>query len=112
MKADRRRLERSRGFARAGLVPSLYGYVADVSRHGFRAVFSENPRVLVGQFAVPVLSFSEIGVEPFALPSEIRWIKESDGAWELGVSVRVPLPEGPAGRDFERIYAYYRDYSR
>jgi len=111
MNRNRRKIDRNRGFARAGLVPSLYGYVADVSPHGFRAVFSENPRVLMGQIAVPVLSFSEIRIEPFALPSEIRWIKETEGAWELGFSVQIPLPDGPAERDFERIYEYYRGYS-
>lgn len=111
MSKNRRTADRNRGFARAGLVPSLYGYVADVSRRGFRAVFSENPCMKKGRTAVPVLSFSEICVEPFALPSEVRWVRESDGAWEIGFSVCSPLPDGPAERDFLRIYNYYRGYS-
>jgi len=110
MSRDRRKMDRNRGFARAGLVPSLYGYVADVSRRGFRAVFSEDPRILAGQIAVPVLSFSEIGIEPFALPSEVRWVKEADGAWKVGFSVQLPMPDGPAQRDFGRIYDYYRGF--
>ncbi len=111
MRTDRRKTERRRGFARAGLVPSLYGYVADVSRRGFRAVFSEDPRLLPGQTAVPVLSFSEIAVEPFSIPSEVRWIKITRGAWEIGFLARMPMPEGPADRDFHRIYEYYRGHS-
>jgi hypothetical protein len=109
MNKDRRRMDRNRGFARAGLVPSLYGYVADVSRRGFRAVFSDDPGLARGSQAIPVLSFAEIGVEPFALPSEVRWMKEVKGAWEIGFSVLMPMPEGPAERDFRRIYEYYRE---
>lgn len=108
MTRDRRRTDRNKGFARVGLVPSLYGYVADVSRRGFRAVFSEDPGLPKGKLAVPVLSFSEIGVEPFALPSEVRWTREVDHAWEIGFSVQIPMPDGPAQRDFKRIYDYYR----
>ncbi len=112
MSRERRDADRNRGFARAGLVPSLYGYVADVSLRGFRAVFPENPRLSEGQSAVPVLSFSEIGVEPFPLPSEVRWSQEKDGAWEIGFSVHAPMPEGPAERDFFRIYEYYLESFR
>ncbi|NLJ47083.1 MAG: PilZ domain-containing protein [Treponema sp.] len=108
MNRDRRDADRNRGFARAGLVPSLYGYGADVSARGFRAVFRENPRLAEGDPVVPVLSFSEIDVEPFPLPSEVRWIRQKEGAWEIGFSVRMPMPEGPAERDFFRIYEYYR----
>lgn len=109
MSLERREMNRNRGFARAGLVPSLYGYVADVSIRGFRAVFRENPGLAKGDSVIPVLSFSEIDVEPFPVPSEVRWIRESEGAWEVGFSVRVPMPAGPAERDFFRIHEYYRD---
>lgn len=112
MSRERRGTDRNRGFARAGLVPSTYGYVADVSARGFRAVFRENPRLAQGESVVPVLSFSEIDVEPFPLPSEVRWIRETEGAWEVGFSVRLPMPEGPAERDFFRIHEYYRDSVR
>ncbi len=108
MSRERRGLDRNRGFARAGLVPSLYGYVADVSVRGFRAVFPGDPRLAGGDSAVPVLSFAEIEVEPFPLPSEVRWVRERDGAWEVGFAVRLPMPEGPAERDFFRIHEYYR----
>ena len=110
MTNDRRGMDRSRGFARAGLVPSCFGYVADVSRRGFRAVFSEDPKLRKGMLVVPVLSFAEIGIEPFALPSDVRWIEREQGAWKIGFQVRSPLPEGPAERDFRSIYEYYLGY--
>lgn len=112
MSRERRGTDRNRGFARAGLVPSLYGYVADVSIRGFRAVFPGHPRLSAGDSAVPVLSFTEIDVEPFPLPSEVRWVREKDGAWEIGFSLRLPMPAGPAERDFHRIYEYYRESVR
>jgi len=62
MSRERRGTDRNRGFARAGLVPSLYGYVADVSTRGFRAVFPGQPRLSAGDSSVPVLSFTEIDV--------------------------------------------------
>ena len=107
MSEERRDTDRNKGFARAGIVPSLYGYVADVSPRGFRAVFSENPCLAEGQALDPVLSFSEIGVEPFSLPVDVRWTREKDGAWEVGFSVHLPMPEGPVERDFLRIHEYY-----